>query len=491
MAGLTIKTFETILEEFNQKLDDFGSLITNRQEGGAYDLLIRISSRMIADLYILLEEALKQGFRSTASGEWLDLKAAEVGTERLEASKTVKELILSRDTDSGVNQIAIGDIVKSPVVPNVGSLRFFSIISPDPDQAAANLAGEFTSYKSNATAGTTPNVLEDTGVDFTTRGVQKGQKIYNNTDGSVGTITDFTATTIDAVLEGGTANVWASGDEYNLQSDLEITVQFEAEDPGSKYNNIENLLDVETVTFEIESGLSGVDDIVSNGSELIPGTDDETDEDLIERIIGRWSELAAGSTRQAYKNFAKNSSPQVYDANVTDDQKGEPTGVELAVSGPPGSRALPIGINAEAADNFDPNYTSDGTALGDPRPLGNTVHDYVRTRAPLTDIIFLKTVDETAQNMEVNILVSDGFDEDEVKADVKSRLNALFLPISGVTDVKVLEVGEDLLDSRKNKVIGDTPGVADYTFITPAPGVNVSVASDETLIDGVITVGDI
>lgn len=110
---------------------------------------------------------------------------------------------------------------------------------------------------------------------------------------------------------------------------------------------------------------------------------------------------------------------------------------------------------------------------------------------PLTDILYLKTVTETAQDIEVNILVADGYDEDTTKALVKSRLNALFLPIPSVTDVDVLEVGEDLLDSRKNKVVGNTPGVADYTFVTPAPGVNVTVLKDEVLIDGVITVGDL
>jgi len=66
------------------------------------------------------------------------------------------------------------------------------------------------------TAVATQAVLSDTDATFAIDGTLIGQTINNTTDGSSGTITAVTATTITATLSGGTANTWTSGDAYSL-----------------------------------------------------------------------------------------------------------------------------------------------------------------------------------------------------------------------------------------------------------------------------------
>jgi len=412
---VTIKDFATVLAEFNQRLTDLGSLLKDRNGNGAYDYLIRISALAITDAYQTIEDALLLVSLDTSTDDWLDKKAEDVGTERQVATKTKKEFKLTRTSTVSSLNIAIDDIIKSPVIAQRGQLRWFTI----EDEDTPGFAGVF-----------------EIGVS-------------------------------------------------------EITVTFEADEAGTEYNNMEELLGISEITMEIESGLSGVDTVKSTDEDLEPGTDTETDEQLRVRLKSRWAELATGSTKESYINFAKNSSAKVVGANVTDERINGPTGVQVVVAGPPGSAVLAVGINEETEDNFRPNYTSDGTSTGDPRALGNTVHDYIRERNPLTDILFVKSVVEQSQNIDVDLLIEDGFVVADVKAIVDTRISAFFTVQKTVTDVTPLEVGEDLLHSVLNAVIKNTDGVADVSFNTPAAGVNVSVDADKILTQGTITIGDI
>jgi len=419
MNEVIIKTFDEIYAEFYADLVTFGSQISNTEPGGHYDQLIRISCRILADAYTTLGAALNISFLDYATAEWLDLKAAEFGTSRQAATKTIKEFKLTRTSTTGTLQVPIGDIIKTPVIPLLGQLRYFSIISDKADYAAAGLAGQFE-------------------------------------DG-----------------EG------------------EIYVRFEAEQPGSDYNNIEERLDVSTVTMEIESGLTGVDGVESTGEDAEPGTNAETDAELRARLKERWAVLATGATRAAYIGFAKDSHASVYDANISGDQPGgHPTDVEVVVSGPPGNRALDIGIKVYPADNFNSLYTDDGTPGGD-QTIGTDIHEYIRARAPLTDYVYLKTVTETSQNLTLEIKVLDGFEFATVQADLETRLQALFLIERDVEDVTPLKVGEDLLFSVLTRICTDTAGFKDFKFTVPDPGVNdgnIDVDLDEVLTKGTITI---
>ena len=565
---IVIKTFEDVLVEFDQKLTDFGSIITNRQAGGAFDLYIRIACLMLADAYAILDLSLQQVFPSTATGDWLDLHAQAVALTRLTAQKALKEFICKRDTDGGVVQIPVGDILKTPVLPARGQLRWFSkagsvvdltgtttsasddLIDSSADfildgvevgsylfnqtdgsfgvitevqktrlvaklqdgtantwavsdsyktQKPSSVAGEFTTRSATATsADPTGATLTDSGATFVSNSTLKlGQVIYNITDGSSGIVTAFTETTIDAQLTGGTNNDWEIGDDYKLQTDLQITITCEADEGGTEYNQMELLLGrpEEEVEMEIETGFTGVDNVYSTGDDLVAGTDDETDVELRERIAGQWKALARGATKEAYEQFAINSSPTIFDANVF---KGTgATDVKIVLSGVAGSRDIAdqIGIKVDTSNNFDSLYTDDGTLTGIPRPLGITCHEYIRSRAPLTDIIFLESVTEQKQDIEVNVKVADGFDfETEVKPELQKRLRALFLVEKSVKDVQIVRVGEDLLFSKVTKIVNNTAGVADWVFVTPDPATNdgnIDIDDDKVFSLGAITIGEI
>ena len=58
--------------------------------------------------------------------------------------------------------------------------------------------------------------LTDTTADFVAMGVEPAMIIHNITDGSGGFIITVTATTIVAVLTGGTGNDWDDGDIYRI-----------------------------------------------------------------------------------------------------------------------------------------------------------------------------------------------------------------------------------------------------------------------------------
>lgn len=419
MADIAFKNFDELRTEFDAKLVEYGSQITNRQGGGAYDLVIRVFSLMLSDAYTVLEKSLQQGFVSTASGDFLDLHAIVVGLTRQPATKAKKDFILKRTSTTGVLQVNIADIIKTPILPNRGQLRWFTIESEDP--LLAGFAGQFE----------------------------------------------------------------------NGQSKLTLTL--EADEAGSVYNNMEELLERsgEKIEMEIESGLFGVDDgVTSTGEDLLAGTDRETDEELRERIVGRWAEVALGATRLSYINFAKNSSPRIDDVNA---YKGtNATDVKIVLSGHAGNRNLSnaIGIKVYPDDNFDTLYTDDGLVTGTVKPLGVTVHEYIRERAPLTDFIILLNVVEVPTNIDVDITVSEGFVVADVISLVEDRLTALFILDTTIDDVTALEVGEKLMFSEITRILNDTEGVGDF-YINDPTQAGVAPNNNEALSVGVITVGEL
>ena len=60
-------------------------------------------------------------------------------------------------------------------------------------------------------------ILVDSDEDFIAEGVLVGMQVQNTTDGSWGTITAVSTTTITAPLIGGSDNLWDNGDSYRVQ----------------------------------------------------------------------------------------------------------------------------------------------------------------------------------------------------------------------------------------------------------------------------------
>ncbi len=78
-----------------------------------------------------------------------------------------------------------------------------------------------------------------------------GYKVTNNTDGSTGTITSNSATTITATLTGGSENDWDSGDSYSIDNDWDAGDVYEVRNPGGSHTgtNASATLKDSTVTW--------------------------------------------------------------------------------------------------------------------------------------------------------------------------------------------------------------------------------------------------
>jgi hypothetical protein len=73
-----------------------------------------------------------------------------------------------------------------------------------------------TEVKGTHDGGDDKATLTDSTADFLAAGVCKGMTVSNTTDGSSGTITAVTATTVTATLSGGTDDDWDDNDEYEI-----------------------------------------------------------------------------------------------------------------------------------------------------------------------------------------------------------------------------------------------------------------------------------
>ena len=87
--------------------------ITNYNTGGVFRLFIEVVASFLASIYEMLDNLKPQRFVQSATGEYLDLKAEELGLSRRAASKARGYVLMSR-SDTGNNvKIAAGKIVSS------------------------------------------------------------------------------------------------------------------------------------------------------------------------------------------------------------------------------------------------------------------------------------------------------------------------------------------------------------------------------------------
>lgn len=93
---IPIKTVSELVEKAKQKLNELRFRITNLRPGGVFYTLIEIPSQGLADLYQLFKEVIMQVFRSTATGDWLELKVSEFEVYRHLAGKARGMAIFGR-----------------------------------------------------------------------------------------------------------------------------------------------------------------------------------------------------------------------------------------------------------------------------------------------------------------------------------------------------------------------------------------------------------
>jgi uncharacterized phage protein gp47/JayE len=92
---LNWKTFGQILQEQLDYLASVVSPLTDVNIGSATRTLLEAVALVLAELHYLSEQLIARFFVSSAEGQWLDMRAAEYGLARVEASPTLRDLTVS------------------------------------------------------------------------------------------------------------------------------------------------------------------------------------------------------------------------------------------------------------------------------------------------------------------------------------------------------------------------------------------------------------
>lgn len=123
---IATKTVDDLINTSVTKLKDLGFRIKNFRPGRVFYTLLELAMQAVAGLYELLMSVLIQVYLHTATGGWLDLKAAEYGVFRKEAQKTQGQVTVSRLSAVGQIIIPEGTIFKTDSDLNGQELRFMT-----------------------------------------------------------------------------------------------------------------------------------------------------------------------------------------------------------------------------------------------------------------------------------------------------------------------------------------------------------------------------
>ena len=95
---------ETEMEEIRDELEEEGFVITNFSKGGIFYTLIRLFVKIYLELIELARNMIESSLVSYATGDWLDIKAADYGKSRKEATKTKGYITIYRNmTDESLS----------------------------------------------------------------------------------------------------------------------------------------------------------------------------------------------------------------------------------------------------------------------------------------------------------------------------------------------------------------------------------------------------
>jgi len=160
---IIVKTVTELMDAAKTNLTALEFKVTNWRAGGVFQTLLEISSQGLADLYTLLRDLVGQNFVGSATGDWLDLKAAETETYRLLAEKAQGNVVFKREVTGSNVIIPEGAIVSTPVDSQGNSYRYFVIKQAVMDSVTAELAvlveAEFAGAEYNVGAGQVTSII--------------------------------------------------------------------------------------------------------------------------------------------------------------------------------------------------------------------------------------------------------------------------------------------------------------------------------------------
>lgn len=152
------KTFSELVTESRKRLGQSNSKITNWTIGGVFRTLVETACWCVSQMYTLLEKVVPMGFIDSATGSWLEFRAADVGLARRTAKQAVGKVIFSRQTDtSRAVSIPSGSIVKTEMQDDGNELRYFVtdnvVIPAGAESVEVSVKAEFEGAAYNVGAG--------------------------------------------------------------------------------------------------------------------------------------------------------------------------------------------------------------------------------------------------------------------------------------------------------------------------------------------------
>lgn len=240
----------------------------------------------------------------------------------------------------------------------------------------------------------------------------------------------------------GSLNFVTTVDATIVQGGNYVIVESEAEKSGTQYNVSPNVITTIVTYFSV--GIS-----VQNSSLFNGGTNDETDDELRERIMYSMKNIPNGANSEYYISVAK-TVDGVQSANII--SSTVPNVLYLYIAG---RGEIPSGAVFTAAQS----------AIDAIKPLGISVRILSAVKVNV--------------NVDVSISVSSGYNFDTVKSVVENNITEFFLD---------LMVGESVTLSALGDIIFHTEGVANYTFNNMT---DTAIEKNELGVLSTLTVGQI
>jgi uncharacterized phage protein gp47/JayE len=161
------------METSKAKLREVGFRITNLRPGGVFYTLLEMANQGLADLYDLLKSVVPQLYVETATGDWLDLRAADFEVYRKLAQKTQGNVIFGRNAPGGNVVIPAGTIVATGVDRYGERLQFVvttqTVLEEGSLEVAVPVEAEFAGARYNVGGGQINELVTYiAGIDYVT-----------------------------------------------------------------------------------------------------------------------------------------------------------------------------------------------------------------------------------------------------------------------------------------------------------------------------------
>lgn len=168
-----VKTFNELMDAAKARLQDMAFRITNLRRGGVFYTLLEMANQGLADLYELLKEMAPQFSTDYATGEWLDLRAAEYEAYRKEARKAQGNLVFGRNSPD-VNVVIFAGTVAATGIDRYGKrLQFIvttqTVLEEGALEVLVPVEAEFAGAEYNVGAGLITHLITYIpGIDYVT-----------------------------------------------------------------------------------------------------------------------------------------------------------------------------------------------------------------------------------------------------------------------------------------------------------------------------------